>query len=202
MEQNQMTTASTSKRSTWKPCAFYLLPETKKQLDHYLLKLKLDNLDNATDQSDIVNKALLLWLNSKESNDCKAAQNTPNKNEIADLVDLVVSLQDDVKELQKWRKLQIPGEEQWISELRLKIKRKCGRGLIVDAVGKTKLNPNGKCRLTKIAPDRSRISVVLPYDWVLENAEAILGDAIHIHECLIADPDMSLKDALACRWRG
>jgi hypothetical protein len=106
MEQNQMTTASTSKRGTWKSCAFYLLPETKKQLDHYLLRLKLDNLDNATDQSDIVNEALLLWLNSKESNDCKAAKNTPNKNEIADLVDLVVSLQDDVKKLQEWRKSQ------------------------------------------------------------------------------------------------
>jgi hypothetical protein len=181
MEQNQMTTASTSKRSAWKACAFYLLPETKKRLDHYLLRLRLDGIDSATDQSDIVNEALLLWLNSKESNDCKAAENTPNKNEIADLVDLVVSLQDNVKELQKKRKSQIPAEEQWVSKLRLRIKRDCGRGWLIDAVGKTKLNPSGKCRLTKIAADRSRTSVVLPYAWLSENAELIYLSADFMH---------------------
>jgi hypothetical protein len=89
----------------------------------------------------------------------------------------------------------------WVSELRLRIKRECGRGWIIDAVGKTKLNSSGKCRLTKIAPDRSRSSVVLPHDWLPENADDILGDAIHIHECLMANVGMSIKDGLASRWR-
>ena len=199
MEQSQMTTAATSKKATWKACAFYLLPETKRRLDHYLLRLKLDDLDSTVDQSDIVHEALLLWLDAKENNGFNAAKGASDKNELADLVELVVSLKDDVEELQKWRKLQISPKEKWVDDLRMEIKRKCGKGLIIDAVGKTKLNPNGKCRLSKIATDRTRTSVILPHDWLPQNAELILNDAIHVHESLLAG--MNIKDALKCRWR-
>jgi hypothetical protein len=81
-----------------------------------------------------------------------------------------------------WSEAQIAEQAaDWVSELRLRIKRECGRGWIIDAVGKTKLNSSGKCRLTKIAPDRSRSSVVLPYAWLLENAELIYLSAEFIH---------------------
>ena len=73
-----------------------------------------------------------------------------------------------------WSEAQITEQTtDWVSELRLRIKQKYGKGWIIDAVGKTKLNPNGRCRFTKIAPDRSRTSVVLPYEWLSENAELI-----------------------------
>ena len=68
----------------------------------------------------------------------------------------------------------------WVGDLRTRIKRECGKGWIIDAVGKTKLNPNGKCRLSKIAPDRRRTSVVLPQDWSPENSDIIFGLAFGI----------------------
>ena len=59
----------------------------------------------------------------------------------------------------------------WVDELRLQIKREFGRGWIIRSVGGNKLNPNGKCQLTRIAADRTRNSVVLPVEWNQTNAD-------------------------------
>ena len=61
----------------------------------------------------------------------------------------------------------------WVDELRLQIKREFGRGWIIRSVGGNKLNPNGKCQLTRIAADRTRNSVVLPVEWNQSNADLI-----------------------------
>jgi hypothetical protein len=61
----------------------------------------------------------------------------------------------------------------WVDELRLQIKRNFGRGWIIRSVGGNKLNPNGKCQLTRIAADRTRNSVVLPVKWNQSNADLI-----------------------------
>ena len=194
-----MTTATTSKRAKWKSCTFYLLPETKARLDHYLLRLKLDDLDNTVDQSDIVNKALLLWLDAKENNGSSAAKSSSDKNELADLVELVVSLKDDVEELQKWRKSQTPGEEQWVEDLRLKIKRAHGRGWVIRAITKTKLNPDGRCQLTRIAENRKRTSVILPLNWIESESKAIFEIVDYI--CTThKQKGLSLQDALKSYW--
>jgi len=194
-----MTASATSKKGTWKACTFYVLPETKKRLDHYILRLKLDDLDSTIDQSDIVNKALLLWLDSKENNDSKAIKSASDENELADLVDLVVSLKDDVEELQKWRKSQAATEEQWVEDLRLKIKRAHGRGWVIRAMAKTKLNPDGKCQLTRIAENRKRTSVILPLSWIESESRAIFDTVDHI--CTMhKQKGLSLQDALKSYW--
>ena len=194
-----MTASTTSKRGTWKACAFYLLPETKKRLDHYLLRLKLDDLESTIDQSDIVNEALLLWLDSKENNDSKAIKSASDENEFADLVELVVSLKDDIEELQKWRKSQTATEEQWVEDLRLKIKRAHGRGWVIRAMAKTKLNPDGKCQLTRIAENRKRTSVILPLSWIESESKAIFEIVDHI--CTMhKQKGLSLQDALKSYW--
>jgi len=190
-----MTTATTSKRATWKACAFYLLPETKTRLDHYLLRLKLDDLDSTVDQSDIVHEALLLWLDAKENNGSNAAKGASDKNELADLVELVVSLKDDVEELQKWRKSQVPGEEQWVEDLRLKIKRAHGRGWIIRAMAKTKLNPDGRCQLTRIAENRKRTSIILPLSWKESESNRIFELVDYIC-AMYKQKGLSLQDAL------
>ena len=191
MEQSQMTVVATSKRDSWVNRAWYVQPETANRLKSYVNRQQ----ENGTniDASDVVNEALAAFLSGN------AVTANQSASELADLVDLVVSLKNDVEELQKWRKSQVSPKEQWVDDLRMQIKRECGKGLIIDAVGKSKLNPNGKCRLSKIAPDRSRTSVTLPHDWLPENAKAILDDAIHIHECLLAG--LTIKDALKYRWR-
>lgn len=189
-----MTVAATSKRDSWVNRAWYVQPETANRLKSYVNRQQENGIN--IDASDVVNEALAAFL----SNNAVTASEPAS--ELADLVDLVVSLKNDVEELQKWRKSQTPKKDRWIDDLRLRIRRECGRGWIIDAVGKTKLNPNGKCRLSKIALDRSRTSVVLPHDWLPENADEILGDAIHIHECLMANVGMNIKDGLATRWRG
>jgi len=61
----------------------------------------------------------------------------------------------------------------WVENLRLQIKREFGRGWSVRGVGATKLNPEGKCQLTRIAPDRSRSSVIIPVEWKEQNKEEI-----------------------------
>jgi hypothetical protein len=61
----------------------------------------------------------------------------------------------------------------WIEDLRLQIKRNFGRGWTVRGVCATKLNPNGKCQLTRIAEDRSRSSVNIPIEWCESNAKII-----------------------------
>ena len=61
----------------------------------------------------------------------------------------------------------------WVEELRLQIKREFGRGWSVRGVGATKSNPKGKCQLTRIAPDRSRSSVIIPVEWDASNAKLI-----------------------------
>jgi len=194
-----MTATPTSKRGIWKACTFYLLPEIKKRLDHYLSRLKLDDLDSTLDQSDIINEALLLWLDSKENNNLKVVESLIDKNEFADLVDLVVSLKDDVEELHKWRKFQMPGEEQWVEDLRLKIKRAHGRGWVIRAMAKTKLNPEGRCQLTKIAENRKRTSVILPLAWQENESKAIFHIIDHI--CTMhKEKRLSLQDALKSYW--
>ena len=199
MEQNQMTTATTSKRGTWKACSFYLLPETKTRLDHYLLRLRLNDLDSTVDQSDIVHEALLLWLDAKENKSCETPKTAADKNELADLVDLVVSLKNDVEELQKWRKSQVATEEQWVENLRLKIKRAHGRGWVIRAMAKTKLNPDGKCQLTRIAENRKRTSVILPLSWIESESKAIFEIVDHI--CTMhKQKGLSLQDALKSYW--
>ena len=64
----------------------------------------------------------------------------------------------------------------WVEDLRLQIKREFGRGWSVRGVGATKLNPDGRCQLTRIAPDRSRTSVILPLDFCGFLAEEIKSD--------------------------
>ncbi len=61
----------------------------------------------------------------------------------------------------------------WVEDLRLQIKREFGRGWSVRGVGPTKLNPEGFCQLTRIAPDRSRSSVIIPVEWRASEAKAI-----------------------------
>jgi hypothetical protein len=69
----------------------------------------------------------------------------------------------------------------WVEDLRLKIKREFGRGWSVRGVGATKLNPEGFCQLTRIAPDRSRSSVIIPVEWRVSKAKAI---ASHIFQLI------------------
>jgi hypothetical protein len=61
----------------------------------------------------------------------------------------------------------------WVEELRLQIKREFGRGWIIRSHSPNRLNPNGRCQLTRIAPDRSRNSVVLQVEWCRQNAQQI-----------------------------
>ena len=84
----------------------------------------------------------------------------------------------------------------WVEDLRLQIKREFGRGWSVRGVGATKLNPEGRCQLTRIAPDRSRSSVIIPVEWRALNAQLIYDWVKDI--CTFADPRYecsSLQDA-------
>jgi len=58
--------ATTSKRSTWKACTFYLPAETKARLERVLLKRKLAETGGAADQSEAINEALEAWLTKAE----------------------------------------------------------------------------------------------------------------------------------------
>lgn len=58
--------ASTSKRSTWKACTFYLPAETKARLKRVLLQQELAGTGSAADQSEAINEALLAWLEKAE----------------------------------------------------------------------------------------------------------------------------------------
>jgi hypothetical protein len=89
--------------------------------------------------------------------------------------------------VEAWHDAQNIGPElDWAEELRLQIKREFGRGWSVRGVGATKLNPKGKCQLTRIAPDRSRSSVIIPVEWDAFNAEQIKAyvfQLIDLHNC-------------------
>ena len=63
--------------------------------------------------------------------------------------------------------------DDWVEDLRLRIKREFGRGWIIRSHSPNKMNPDGKCQLTRIAPDRSRNSVVIPVEWRESNAALI-----------------------------
>jgi hypothetical protein len=58
--------ATTSKRSTWKACTFYLPAETKARLKRVLLQQELAGTGGAADQSEAINEALLVWLERAE----------------------------------------------------------------------------------------------------------------------------------------
>lgn len=83
----------------------------------------------------------------------------------------------------------------WVEELRLQIKRECGRGWSVRGVGATKLNPDGRCQLTRIAPDRSRTSVILPLNFCGFMAEEIKA-CIFMLIGLYNHHDATLQDCL------
>lgn len=57
---------STSKRSSWKACTFYLPAETKARLKRVLLQQELAGTGGAADQSEAINEALLAWLEKAE----------------------------------------------------------------------------------------------------------------------------------------
>ena len=84
----------------------------------------------------------------------------------------------------------------WVEELRLQIKREFGRGWSVRGVGATKLNPDGRCQLTRIAPDRSRTSAVIPIEWKKENKEEIWVYVSHICESIQNGTQETLQSAL------
>mgnify|MGYP001547377585 CR=1 FL=1 len=181
-----MTVAITSKRDSWVNRAWYVNPETANRLKSYVNRQQENGA--TIDASDVVNEALVTFLN----NNC-ISSNEP-ASELSDLVDLVVSLKAEVQELQKWRKSQIPGEKKWVEDLRLKIKRAHGRGWTIRATAGTKLNPDGRCQLTRIAENRKRTSVILPFNWKESESAAIfkIVDCIctmHVKEGL------SLQDA-------
>jgi len=58
--------ATTSKRSTWKVCTFYLPAETKARLKRVLFDRQETGAGGAADQSEAINEALLAWLDQAE----------------------------------------------------------------------------------------------------------------------------------------
>ncbi len=191
MEQSQMTVAATSKRDSWVNRAWYVQPETANRLKSYVNRQQENGIN--IDASDVVNEALAAFLSNN------AATPSEPASELADLVDLVVSLKNDIEELQKWRKSQVATEEQWVEDLRLKIKRAHGRGWVIRAMAKTKLNPDGRCQLTRIAENRKRTSVILPLSWIESESKAIFEIVDHI--CTMhKQKGLSLQDALKSYW--
>ena len=182
-----MTTAASSKRDSWVNRAWYVQPETANRLKSYVNRKQENGIN--IDASDVVNEALAAFL----SNNATTANESAS--ELADLVDLVVSLKNDVEELQKWRKSQTPGEEQWVEDLRLKIKRAHGRGWIIRAMAKTKLNPDGRCQLTRIAENRKRTSIILPLSWKESESNRIFELVDYIC-AMYKQKGLSLQDAL------
>jgi hypothetical protein len=191
MEQSQMTVAATSKRDSWVNRAWYVQPETANRLKSYVNRQQENGIN--IDASDVVNEALAAFLSNNVATPSESAS------ELADLVDLVISLKDDVEELQKWRKSQVATEDQWVEDLRLKIKRAHGRGWIIRAMAKTKLNPDGRCQLTRIAENRKRTSVILPLSWIESESKAIFEIVDHI--CTMhKQKGLSLQHALKSYW--
>jgi len=182
-----MTVPTISKRDSWINRAWYVNPETANRLKSYINRQQEKGA--SIDASDVVNEALLAFLNNNDTLLSESAS------ELSDLVDLVVSLKSEVEELQKWRKSQIPGEKKWVEDLRVKIKRAHGRGWTIRATAGTKLNPDGKCQLTRIAENRKRTSVILPLNWKEDESTAIFK----IVNCICTmhvKQGLSLQDAL------
>lgn len=103
--------------------------------------------------------------------------------------------------------------KKWEDDLRNAIKRQYGRGWSVGSRGLTKLNPSGKCQLTRIAPDRSRNSVIIPIKWCNANIAEIynsissiimvyrdtgdsLQDCVNKHHALLLEPDSRYSDVI------
>ena len=83
----------------------------------------------------------------------------------------------------------------WVTDLRMQIKREFGRGWTLDAVQKTKLIPHGLCRLTKKPSNGSRTSIVLQIDWLPKNAKLIFRIAHRICRNHI-ELDLTLRECL------
>jgi len=181
-----VTVATISKRDSWVNRAWYVHPETANRLKSYVNRQQEKGA--SIDASDVVNEALLAFLNNNDISLSESAS------ELSDLVDLVVSLKSEVEELQKWRKSQIPGEKKWVEDLRVKIKRAHGRGWTIRATAGTKLNPDGRCQLTRISENRKRTSVILPLNWKEGESAAIFK----IVDCICTmhiKQGLSLQDA-------
>ena len=103
--------------------------------------------------------------------------------------------------------------KKWEDELRNEIKRKFGRGWSTGSRGSTKLNPLGKCQLTRIAPDRTRNSVIIPIEWCFANNVEIynsissiirihqetgdsLQDCVNVHHALLFEPDIKYSNVI------
>jgi hypothetical protein len=103
--------------------------------------------------------------------------------------------------------------KEWEDELRNAIKRQFGRGWSIGSRGATKLNPLGKCQLTRIAPDRTRNSVIIPIEWCFANNVEMynsissiiqihqetgdsLQDCVNVHHALLFEPDIKYSNVI------
>jgi hypothetical protein len=82
----------------------------------------------------------------------------------------------------------------WVEQLRLKIKQEFGCGWAIRSIGATKINPDGRCQLIRIADDRKRTSVVLPFEWRESKAEFMYA-WIHSICRYVMSENYSLKEA-------
>jgi hypothetical protein len=92
-------------------------------------------------------------------------------------------------------KAQIDIAADWAERLRKQIKTKHGKGWSLDAVGESKFNPHGKCRMQYKPPNQKRTGVVLPIEWRPENFEKIFCIADAVITVFLAN-NVSLKEAL------
>jgi hypothetical protein len=60
------------------------------------------------------------------------------------------------------------------------MRRDFGTGLIVRSHNATKINPNGRCQLTRIMPDHTQNSVMLAIKWHRQNAKIIKSQIYQI----------------------
>lgn len=91
-------------------------------------------------------------------------------------------------------KAQIEITADWAERLRKQIKSKHGKGWSLDAVGESKFNPHGKCRMQYKKPNQKRVGVVLPIEWRPENFDKIFYMADAVITVFLAN-DVSLKEA-------
>jgi hypothetical protein len=92
-------------------------------------------------------------------------------------------------------KAQIEITADWAEKLRIQIKSKHGKGWSLDAVGESKFNPHGKCRMQYKKTNQKRVGVVLPIEWRPENFDKIFHIADAVITIFLVN-DVSLKEAL------
>jgi hypothetical protein len=97
--------------------------------------------------------------------------------------------------VEAWYDAQNTESFDWVTDLRMQIKREFGRGWTLDAVQKTKLIPHGLCRLTKKPSNGSRTSIVLQIGWLPKNAKLIFRIAHRICRDHI-EFDLTLRECL------